>query len=357
MRPPDPRTAPETEVRRVLVYRIGSLGDTVVALPAFHRVARRFPNATRSLLTKKTLNAKAPPVASLLEHSGLVHGEIVYADRPGVGGIFDLIRAIRSFSPDVLVYLPPTRSRWQVLRDRALFFLGGARRVEGVGWAHDQRLPRAQGHRSEYEGDRLLRVLEGLAMDPEDDNSGLHLTSDEQRSADLLLSSWPGRERFAVFSPGAKTDVQHWGTDRWSALFKKIRVPMDDWGLLGMGTADEWQEVQPLLDLWKGPTLNLCGKTPPRVSAAILSRGKLFLGHDSGPLHLANAAGLPCVAVFSGRDRVGEWHPPGPRHRLHYREVPCQGCRRDECPDLEKFCIRDISVEDVAESVLEIAGA
>ena len=55
------------QARRVLVYRLGSLGDTLIALPSFHLIARAFPSAERRLLTNLPVAAKAPPAAAVLE--------------------------------------------------------------------------------------------------------------------------------------------------------------------------------------------------------------------------------------------------------------------------------------------------
>ena len=49
---------------RILIYRLGSLGDTVVALPCFHLIARKFPHAERVLLTNFPVHAKAPASAA-----------------------------------------------------------------------------------------------------------------------------------------------------------------------------------------------------------------------------------------------------------------------------------------------------
>ena len=65
--------------RRVLVYRLGSLGDMVVALPALHLVARAFPEAERRMLTNVPVNSKAAAAAAILEGSGLVQGYMRYA--------------------------------------------------------------------------------------------------------------------------------------------------------------------------------------------------------------------------------------------------------------------------------------
>jgi len=97
-------------VRRVLIYRLGSLGDTMVALPSLHVVERAFPNARRVMLTNLPVHAKAPMASAVLEGSGLVHG---YIDYPvGTRNPAELARVwlkIRRFRPEAMVYLAPPR--------------------------------------------------------------------------------------------------------------------------------------------------------------------------------------------------------------------------------------------------------
>ena len=97
--------------------------------------------------------------------------------------------------------------------------------------------------------------------------------------------------------------------------------------------------------------MNLCGETSARVSAAVLERARLFVGHDSGPMHLAAAVGTPCVAVFSSRHLPGVWFPWGSRNRVIYTDVPCRGCNLDVCVRYAKKCIASISVDEVMRHV------
>src|ERR1700759_4726225 len=68
------RMVPDLKAGRVLIYRIGSLGDTIVALPCFHLIQRKYPNAERVLLTNSPIHAKAPAADAILANTGLIHG-------------------------------------------------------------------------------------------------------------------------------------------------------------------------------------------------------------------------------------------------------------------------------------------
>jgi heptosyltransferase III len=86
--------------------------------------------------------------------------------------------------------------------------------------------------------------------------------------------------------------------------------------LVFFGSADEFDRSDHVGAVWPGEALNLCGKLSARESAAVMRRASLFIGHDSGPMHLASAVGLSCVAMFGDYNRPRRWHPFGSNHRL-----------------------------------------
>src|SRR5579883_2215032 len=109
-------------VERVLVYRLGSLGDTLIAMPAFHLIARAFPQAERRLLTSFPVTAKAAPSASVLEHTGLIHGYVRYT--LGTRHLDELVGLwwrLRLWKPQALVYLGGLRGIRSAWRDAAFF--------------------------------------------------------------------------------------------------------------------------------------------------------------------------------------------------------------------------------------------
>jgi ADP-heptose:LPS heptosyltransferase len=83
-----------------------------------------------------------------------------------------------------------------------------------------------------------------------------------------------------------------------------------------------------------------------------MAGAKVFVGHDSGPMHLAAASGTPCVAIFAARNPPGQWFPLGEGHEVLYRRVECMGCGLEDCIVEKKRCIKSISVKEAAEAVL-----
>ena len=119
--------------RRVLIYRLGSLGDMVVALPALHLVERAFPDAERRLLTNVPVSAKATPAEAVLGASGLVQSYVHYpVGTRSVGALARLWWKLWWWRPEVLVYLAGARGVAAARRDARFFRWCGVRRLVGV---------------------------------------------------------------------------------------------------------------------------------------------------------------------------------------------------------------------------------
>src|ERR1700678_3229112 len=111
-----------SSTKRVLIYRMGSLGDTLIALPALHLVARSFPDAERRMLTNVPVNVKAPPAAAILENSGLIHGYFRYAvGTRSPRELLSLWGQLVRWRPQVLVYLSASRGIDSARRDAKFF--------------------------------------------------------------------------------------------------------------------------------------------------------------------------------------------------------------------------------------------
>ena len=346
--------SPDTSVKRVLIYRLGSLGDTVVALPCFHLIARAYPNAERRLLTNFPVHAKAPAAAAVLGDSGLVHGYMRYT--VGTRKASELLRLaweIRCFRPDVLVYMKSVRPLKDVQRDRLFFRLAGVRRIVGIP-GEEELKNRYDSMTGLYESEasRLARAIVGLGdAHPEDiANWDLRLNTAEREAAVRALSGLAGR-KLIVCGPGTKMQSNDWERENWRALLGRLYSKYPSYGLVMIGAKEDAAVCEYAAQGWGGVKLNLAGELSPRESAAILSRATVFIGPDSGPKHLAASAGVPCVCVFSARNLPGVWFPPGKRNTVIYHQTECADCGLETCIAMEKKCIRSITIDEMEEAV------
>ncbi len=364
-------------VRKVLIYRLGSLGDMLVALPALHLIRRAFPEAERRLLTNVPVHAKAPAAAAVLDGTGLVEGYLHYP--VGARAALEILRLwwkVVRFRPEVAVYLAAARGTAAARRDLLFFRLCGVRRVVGV--------PLTEGMQGNFFGAAAgsaaaERLLRGAALEPEaarlarnvadlgdpglavEANWSLHLSEAEQRRAAEAIGISPEtRPAPIAVSVGTKVQAKDWGRENWQALLTQLARAAPGRALLLLGAREESEASRFAAAGWVchggGPVVNLCGRLSPRESAAAIGQAGLFLGHDSGPMHLAAAVGTPSVAVFAARNIPRQWFPFGDRHRVIYHRVDCWGCGLETCLEQRKRCITGITVEEVLAAVEEVLG-
>jgi heptosyltransferase III len=312
------RNAGET----IVVFRVGSIGDTVVALPCFHAIRRAFPLAHITLLTNFPISAKAAPMLSVLgTESGFVDDVIRYPIqlRNPVEALRLLLR-LRALKSSTLIYMRSNPTRGMIKRE-SLFFRGaGFRRILCVPINEDFRLPRVYGNNQEVETEasRLARCFASLGPIALNDPAywDLRFTEAEIRAGDRLAASLPNP--FLVIHTGGKETSKDWGFDRWVLFLRQFKQRSGVAGLAVVGAQDDYSRASSLVQVWGNGAVNLCGGPSPREVAALLAKAQLFIGHDSGPLHLTQCVRTPALGLFGSYNRPKQWHPIGSHvHVIH----------------------------------------
>jgi ADP-heptose:LPS heptosyltransferase len=310
-------------VANIIIYRLGSMGDTIVALPCFHRIAESFPTANRILLTNFPVSSKAAPVESILRGSGLIERAMAYpiGSRSPVK-LWRLARQIRALEPVALIYLAPARGLPSAVRDLLYFRLCGVRRIVGLPITADLQNNRIDPTTGDVEREcaRLARTIAALgALDLSSRHVwDLLLTAEEDEIGRRTIASFGERAFFAI-NMGGKDPSKDWGVERWSELLARLAKGFPEHGLLVVGAAEDSPRAQAVTEAWPNAVVNSCGCLTPRETAAALKRASFFVGHDSGPLHLAASLNIATVGLFGSLNRPKKWHPHGAMVRIIHR--------------------------------------
>jgi heptosyltransferase III len=323
----------------LLIFRIGSIGDTAVSLPCFHAIARCFPRHRKVLLTNTIDIARASSVESVLHGSGLIDETVYFPmGRGKLAQSFSLLRKLRRLNVATAVYLAPRPTGLPVFRDLIFLRAAGIRQVIGAPFtraARARRIDPATGE-LEHEAERLARsVAPSIAVELSPPNWDLRLSTPELEVSASRLSPLRGWQPLIAVAPGARIPAKDWGEERWAALIGLLQVRIPEAALVFVGAPDERPLTQRLAQHWNGAKVDLCGELTPRESAAVLGRCQILICHDSGPMHLAASQGTRCVALFGNYNRPREWFPYGAGHRVIH----------------EPLGVREIGVERVADSV------
>jgi len=341
---------------RILVYRRGSIGDAIVSIPALNEIRRQYPHAAIRLLSNTPVSERAAGVSSILGETGLVEG--VFHLPPGGGGISalsDVRSQIKAWSPDALIYLSEPSQLHRLAAEVTYFRWCGISTLLHVPWGPDYRRYRKRGDELyESESSRLLRAITGHSDATEDWTFTLPDTARQQASA--ALAGWGGRACFLAFSLGAKLPDKDWGEDNWRFCLDALSEHRPGLGVVSIGAEDESAACDRVLAGWRGPKLNLCGRLVPLASAAVMEQALIYLGHDSGPMHLAALEKTPCWVVFSARAKPGVWFPHGNNHHIFYPWELAQ-----TAPERTGFrtagnSILSIKKDDVRSALLNWAG-
>lgn len=350
-----------TPKKNILVYRLGSLGDTIIALPSFHLVREKFPDSNIILLTNKPVASKAAPVEAILgKKNSHFYNHIIHypVGTRNLFLLFSIIWKIRSLGIDTMVNITAARSKKSSVRDKIFFRLAGIKNLFGFPEKEEDFhvMMDPQTGKYEWEAKRLSRRLTELGEINLNKDAvwDLKLNQEEIYTSKYLLHEISKKSEILVISTGTKLQANDWEMHNWILLMEKLSLKLPDWTLIVVGAEEESDRAEQCLTAWKGKGINLCGKTSPRVSAAVLKQARVFIGHDSGPLHLASAVGTLTVGIFSARNNAGQWFPRGDSNEIIYHKTECAGCGLLTCIEEQKKCILSISVSEVEEKVLKI---
>jgi heptosyltransferase-2 len=333
---------------KILVLQTSFLGDTVLSLPLLSEIKRRFPQATLSLLC-------SPMGKDLLQdHPGI--DEIMVDDKKGTDkgwrGMWRKARKLRHMGFSAA--LSPHKSLRSAL---LLFFAAIPYRVgfkQSKGWFFfHQRVSRDPAL---HDVDRNLSILQGVGIKSADWGRDLILpVSDVARqTVDRLLRSLGVTPEKAIVGVNAGSV---WPTKRWTAegfarVIELIKQKHDCAVLLFGGPEDAEINLS-IQQLSDAATVNLAGKLSLRELAAAVSRCKVFITNDSGPMHVAVACQVPTVAIFCATTPALGFYPYSSKaivveKSLHCRPCGSHGGRR--CPLGSEDCIQLIQPADVVKA-------
>ena len=342
---------------RILIYRVGQMGDTIVALPAIWAIRQHFPTAYLAFLSDEHNETDYVLPSSILPHKKLIDKYITYRtskSRVSSTRILQIISKLRQERFHILVYLAPRlRTRRQLFRDLMFFRLAGITRFIGHRGIepYPRCLPGEPLPELVHEADHLLSRLSrsGVAVPPPGQGCmDLCLSKRELQEAEKWLDQHGGLNHHKLLiglGVGSKYPAKVWPEERFEVLGHYIINNLGGLPIIFGGPEDRAKGDR-LISKWK-LGINAAGELTVRRAAAALSFCRLYVGNDTGTMHLAAAVGTRCIGIFSARDFPGCWHPYGPQHVVLRANVACAGCLVDECLKYDMACLKLITVEDV----------
>jgi heptosyltransferase-2 len=324
-----------TSIDRILVRAPNWIGDVVMSLAAVRDLRRNFPAARIEVLARAWV---ADVYRAVSEVDAIRTTGGFFEDVRALKGSFDAVLLLtNSFATALLARAAGIPERWGYARDgRGPLLTRRALVPRGVrGWSEVYY----------YRG--MLAGL-GFTVSASPDVS---LTAPEawrSRGAEILGGDGP----WIAVNPGAAYgSAKQWMPERFAAVAARAARELGARAAI-VGAASERGLAERLASSLPVPARVLCGETTLPELIGVLSRCRLLLTNDSGPMHLAAAQGVPVVAVFGPTD-WRETAPMAAPHRVVREDVECAPCKLRECP-IDHACMRRVSADRVYGAVAEL---
>jgi ADP-heptose:LPS heptosyltransferase len=347
----------------VLVLRLDRIGDVLMSLPALGDLRAALPSARIRLAVGRWSEevARSAPVDEVLVWSAPWAGR-GQEGAETAAALFQKARALRARPPDLALDLQGD------VRASALLALSGApRRVgyanTGGSWLLTDVVPLDETVSWVEQNRRAVAQAVGA---PVGAASAEVLTPADRAFALRFLEErgLAGRRPLVGLHPSGGRRVKQWNVARWAEVAARLQR---DFGatVLVTGSPDDRPLAAEVLGGLSAPGVDLTGRLSVRETLAVIAGLDLFLSPDTGPMHMAAAAGTPSVSVFGPSDPARYFSaPPSPRHVVVRRDLWCAPCnliRRppEECAAAEPECLRLVTVDEVyaaAAAVLRARG-
>jgi len=326
-------------LNRILIVRLGALGDIVHAVPAAAAIRRAFPQAGIDWL----VDVRQHEVLELVP----VVDRRISINTSSAGSLWSVIAGLRRARYDAALDLQG------LLKSAALARLSGAPRV--IGFPADLLRERAArffytetaGEMAPHVIDKNLSMLKAIGVRMPDVEFPL-----EDRSPHIVVEArWrlgiAEGKRFALINPGAAWPNKRWPPVYFAEVSRELAKRHDLRSLVLWGPGEEQ-----IAGAVVAASDNTAAVSPPTTIADIVSLTKaaaLMISGDTGPMHIAGASGTPLVGIFGPTDpqRNGPWSEDD-LVVSRYRSCVCHYQR--QCR-ISGWCLLDISPREVMELV------
>jgi heptosyltransferase II len=356
------RRAPRPEeTRSVLAIRLDLLGDLVFTLPAIEALKDAAP---RSRLTVLVLPYTAALLKGHPDIDRVIAVDVNRWRRPSAwlwGGAWREVRRavgeLRSEPYDLCVSFYGRVGAAAALLSGARYLVGYA--SEGYLGSFDRGVPGRRYARRRHESEYCLDLVRALGISAAARPPRLHVRQDAVRRVDKLLADAgiAQAEKLVVLHPGAlNMEAKRWLPERWAAVADALQTGSGRRVVL-VGSPSEAGLAAEVECRMATPVVNLAGGTSLEEFVALLSRARLFLGGDSGPLHVASALGVPSVSVYGPTDATftGPLHPSARVVRAPCECSPCyHPAALAACPHGDVACMARVSVDEVLRAVEDL---
>jgi predicted lipopolysaccharide heptosyltransferase III len=325
-------------MNNILVIKLRYIGDVLLATPTVRAIKAARPNVRVTMMVNRGTE-------DVLSGNPDVD-EIMVLDKGSLTAQSRFIAGLRGRQFDAVIDLTDgDRSAFLTWISGAPVRIGFNDEHRWRGKYYTEVVPPRAG--VQHRIDRDQEALKPMNVQAGPGDPVLWLTPEERNSADELLDQF-GVQRsqsMVILQPGARYWFKAWPPERFAELADYLTSRYGCRVLIG-GSDQDIDLAQQIRQRAKNHPIIMAGRTTIKQFASIAKKSALFVGSDSGAMHIASAVGTPVVALF-GPSNPREWGPRGGPVEVLYKEIDCRSCFHPSCMRGEENCMKLITVHEV----------
>jgi len=337
--------------KRILIFNVNWLGDVLFSTAVVRNIRRNFPDAYLACVVPSRCYA-------VLKNNPHLDEIIIFDEKDRHRGFLAKLRFInylkkkrfdtvfllhRSFSRALMCWMAGIPERIGYYTPKRGFLL--TKKIMPV--------PRDTMHRIDY----YLNIIEKAGLRVEDRVPEFFIKDEDRDSSETFLADKGiGRDVFLVgINPGGNWMPKRWPKEYWAQLADMLITKLNATVIITGGIADV-SLAREIGLLMKGKPIFACGTFNLKQFAALAQRLDLFISADSGPLHIANAAGCRNIIAIFGPTSAKVTAPyPLKNIVILQKDVGCiLPCYKVDCSD--NRCMKTVTPEDVFTEAAKIRG-
>jgi len=344
----------ERNFHNILLWMPSWIGDVILVMPALSALRQKFPHS------RITAVAKNPANQLLLTHPAVdTVLQIPSGPKKGFLAGFRFAAKLRKYQFDLGIVFPNS------IHSALLLYVSGAKKRLGYGTegreiflTHTVKVT-SLAKRTEYRVDYFFNLLSSLKLDPEERRFLPLKKNQEDKGVEEFLANigWSENQILIALHPGTSKPQRGWHVERFGILCQKLakEYPVK---IVVLGQEKEAEMLGQIRRFSPDHVFLLPGDMDLRDVTALLEKSHLFMGNDSGMMHLASMVNTPVVGIFGPGSPLtsGPFMDPE-KVEIVSKNFECSPCRQKffkECkpsPHFKPYCLEDISVKDVADAV------
>ena len=351
------RALADINIKNIVIYTVGIVGDNVVLLPALAAIRRKYHKAYITVISNcQTWDDKG--ATEILSPSSFKDRLIIIKDYPverrGCKLIFNK-HLFPNLECDLFINLSPFGNRgWigAVIKEIIFAYKIGASYAVGFhisSYSRKNYFNKVKHCFLQNEPRRSRGVLQALNIKPiEGEDLFEHDNLAKESVINKLCSRGWQEEPLFVINPGAKFAPQCWPADRFGKIAKYLATTYGGVPII-TGISSEKTIADVVAQKAEAKVINLAGLTSIQELVELLRMAKACITNDTGTMHIAAMIGLPTVAVFSSRQSPTHWFPIGKKVIALFCMMSCAFCYNDNCEKID--CLKMIEPHHVIQAM------